>query len=266
MLRRKVILMSILIMACLSMSYIFAFEMYDTMPNKLEKLIEKITLDEITYEEIGVQLSGIQYEVPNTKETLETMNEEMNMALAHDIECSKLCRIPHDYLATTTTCEEDQLVQLESNNHGETWAYHFTLKNQKDVHYNMYYDLKITGTDDIRKLDTLRGRGKAQLEEWDVEVSESIYFKGTISGPVAKEQEEKIAKKLFQNLSAKATNYYEDDLTATTCAYYGYTPWLKDYVKENNHEKTNVQVIFKYNDELNQTEVIVAMPFYNLPF
>lgn len=264
--RKKTILIIILTVAILSVSYIFALEVYDTIPNKLEKLQEKVILPQITYDEIGVQLSGIQYEVPQSQETLKTMNEEMNTTLAHEIDCSKLCREPHVHLATTNINEEDQSLEIKSEDNGETWAYAFTLKNQKDVHYNMYYNLTITGNGDIKKLDTLRARGKMQLEEWGVEISESIYFKGIIQASLSKQEETHIKDKIFQNLSVKDISYYEDDLNASTCAYYGYTPWIKEYVKENSHEKSNVQVAFNYNDELHQTEVIIAFPFYNLPF
>ena len=262
---KKTVPIIVITIIILSATYIFALEAYDTMPNKIEKLLDKVAFDEVTYKEIGVEFSGIQYEMPQDRITLAHMNEEMDAMLAHNTDCSKLCQIPHSHLATTAINEENNILQVTSYDSDEDWEYTLTLKNQKDIHYNTYYCLEITGTD-IPKLDTLRARGKAQLEDWNVDVSESIYFVGTIEGPISKEEEKSIAQKCFKNLSADETSYYEDDLSASTCAYYGYTPWIKEYVKENNHEKTNMQVSFKYNDELNQTEMIIAFPFYNLPF
>lgn len=264
--RKKAAPIIILTIAILSTSYIFALDAYDTMPNKVENFLEKVSLEGITYDEISIQLSGIQYEQTQTLESLMAMNEEMNTELAHEVECSKLCRLPHVHLAATNINESDNSIELESTDNEETWAYAFTIKNQKDIHYNTYYNLSITGLLDATKLDTLRARGKAQLEKWNVKLTENMYFKGSINGPLSKEEMKLIATEIFGNFDADITGYYEDDLTKSTCAYYGYTTCVKEYVKENNHEKSNIQVGFKYNDELNKTEIIIAFPFYNLPF
>lgn len=263
--RKKVIAIILSTLVILSASYLFALEVYDTMPNKLEKFQEKLLLEGITYDEIGVQLTGIQYDMPQTIDTLTKMNEEMNVALAHEEGCSKLCQISHAHLANTNMTQGNQFIEIDSNENNETWEYAFSLRNQKDIHDNMFYSLNMTGRD-IQKLDTLRARGREQLEDWNVEISESIYFKGMIEGPVSKDEEWQIASGFFNQFDGESTNYYEDDLMASTCVYYAYTPWVKEYVKENGNERTNMQVGFKYNDILNQTEIIIAFPFYNMPF
>lgn len=254
------------IIAVFSMSYIFAIEWYDQMPHQIAQLFEKASLKEIKYKEIGIELSGIQYENELTPEELKEMNNKMISSLAHQSDCSKLCQVTHNQLATTLFEEEETCKWIQTNENEEDWNYTFSIKNQQDIHYNTYYDLKAKGHNDIARLDMLRSRGKNQLKEWNIDVKESIYFKGEIAGKRSSVEVEEIANRLFVALNAKHTNYYEDDLTDSTCVYYGYTSDFKDYIRETDGDKTNMQVGFKYNDELNCTEVIVAFPFYNMPF
>lgn len=260
MMRKKawmIVLIVILIIATCSMTYIFAIDSYDTMPDKMQKILQQIeTLEEITYKEADIKMSAIQYNKELTKEDLQAMNDAMSTQLAHDSGCSPL----------TTFSENKNLVQITSSEGDEEWNYEFKLKEQQDIHHNVYYDLKIVGSKDIEKVDTLRNRAKAQFKEWGIRPKESIYFKATIAGKVSKQETNEIAEQLFERLDAKKTNYYEDDLEETTCVYYGYSSWFKEYIQEQDGDKTNMQVGFKYNDELNRTELTIAFPFYNEPF
>ena len=254
------------IIVVFSMSYIFAIEWYDQMPNQIAQLFEKVSLKEIKYNEIGIELSGIQYENELTSEALKDMNSKMVANLAHQSNCSKLCQVTHNHLVTTFFEEEDTSRWVQTNENEEEWNYTFSIKNQQDIHYNTYYNLKIKGYKDIERLDMLTSRGRNQFKEWHVNTKESIYFKGEIPGKCSSIEVKEISDRLFEALNAKHTNYYEDDLIDSTCVYYGYTSYFKDYIKETDGDKTNMQVGFKYNDELNCTEVIVAFPFYNMPF
>lgn len=207
--------------------------------NKLEFLKSKIQIDEMREIEVGVSLSGIAYDEPLQAIEIEKKIEEMNSALE---ESARLAQSPETH-------------------------YTFSLKNQKDIHQNSYYNLTLIGKDlDITYIDQLRNTGYDKLKTWHIASKETIYFKGWLSGALSQEETKEMKDKLFETLEVKATNQYQDDLVETTCAYYGYTPYINDYITEADGQKSNVQVGFKYDELQNQTELIVAFPFYNQPF
>ena len=265
MMRKKVIIM-IILSALLSATYIFAIDHYDTMPKQLAFLKDKISIEEVHYTEVGVELSGIIYDEELNLMDLQNKQYEMANQLAHTNECSKLCQVAHLDLSKKTMDIENQVKKVEIENSGEGWEYLFTLKNQKDIHENSYYYLKITGVEDMQHMDILRNRGYNQFKAWHVKAKETIYFKGFIVGLLSEEERTQLKDQLLQNLSAKETNSYQDDLNETTCAYYGYTPYIKDYMVEADGQKTNVQISFKYDETRNETDIIIAFPFYNDPF
>lgn len=265
MMRKKVIIM-IILSALLSATYIFAIDHYDTMPKQLAFLKDKISIEEVHYTEVGVELSGIIYDEELNLMDLQNKQYEMAEQLAHTNECSKLCQVTHLDLSKKTMDIENQVKKVEIENSGEGWEYLFTLKNQKDIHENSYYYLKITGVEDMQHMDILRNRGYNQFKAWHVKAKETIYFKGFIVGLLSEEERTQLKDQLLQNLSAKETNSYQDDLNETTCAYYGYTPYIKDYMVEADGQKTNVQISFKYDETRNETDIIIAFPFYNDPF
>ena len=265
MMRKKVIIM-IIVSALLSATYIFAIDHYDTMPKQLAFLKDKISIEDVHYTEVGVELSGIIYDEGLEFMDLQNKQYEMAEQLAHTNECSKLCQVTHSDLSKQTIDVASQVKKAEVENSGEGWQYIFTLKNQKDIHENSYYYLKITGAEDIQHMDILRNRGYDQFKAWHVKSKESIYFKGFMVGSLSEEERTQLKDQLLQNLNAKETNSYQDDLNETTCAYYGYTPYIKEHVVEVDGQKTNLQISFKYDETRNETDIIIAFPFYNDPF
>lgn len=257
----------ILILAMLmSITYIFAIDAYDSMPQQIKWLNEKIYLEEVNYNEIGIELKGIKYNEILTPEEVAGRQEEMIQNLSHEPDCSKLCQIHHIADSSKALSVEEGSIVAETMKSGLNGNYEFTIKNQQDIHRNTYYDLKIKGSHNIEKLDTLRNWGRMTLEKWKVSIEETIYFKGSMAGTLDKVEREELQREVFTNLKAKDTNFYEDDLCETTCAYYGYTSHIKAFIEEENGQKTNVQMSFKYDELTDSTEVIVAFPFYNEPF
>lgn len=263
--RKKVIIIMI-VMALLSVTYIFAIDRYDTMPEKLAFLKEKLSIEAVDYTEVGVELEGVIYDEKLEVSDLQNKQDELAMQLAHTSECSKLCKISHTELSNRTMDIGEQVKQGEVECKSDLWQYTFTLRNQEDIHENSYYHLKIIGGEEMKSLDMLRNRGYEQFKEWKVKTKETIYFKGFIADELTKEERSQIKNQLLENLGAKETNYYEDDLTQTTCAYYGYTSYIKAYTVDAEGQKTNVQISFKYDEIYQRTDVIVAFPFYNEPF
>ena len=263
---RKKVIITMIVIALLSTTYIFAIDYYDNEPKKLAFLQQRLTLEGVDYTEVGVELSGILYDEKLEAMDLETKQYEMAQQLAHTKECSKLCMISHSDLSEKSIDMEAQIKKAELRDSGPGWAYHFTLKNQKDKHENSYYHLKIVGGEDISHIETLRNRGYNQFKAWHIKTKEAIYFKGFIVGNLSEEKRNQIKEQLLQNLDGKETNVYRDDLNPSTCAYYGYTSHIKEYVTEADGQKSNVQISFKYDELRDQTDMIIAFPFYNEPF
>ncbi len=255
-----------MVIALLSTTYIFAIEHYDTEPKKLAFFKERLDIEAVDYTEVGIELSGIIYNEKLEAVDLQNKQEEMAEQLAHTQECSKLCMIRHSDLSKKRIDREEQLKMAELKDSGLGWAYLFTLKNQKDIHENSYYHLKIVGGEDISRLDVLRNRGYEAFKRWHIKVKETIYFKGFMIGALDEKKRTQNKDQLLQNLDAEETNFYRDDLNESTCAYYGYTPHIKDYVMETDRQKSNVQISFKYDEMRGETDIIIAFPFYNEPF
>ena len=237
-----ILLISVLLSAsCLVASEQYSYKAYHGQSPKLNHkqdqlafLKEKMNLNQLELVEVGVELSGIVY------------NEKLQGA---DIENKK-----------------EQMKRLLEKNE-EKDGYTFSVKNQEDIHYNTYYNLKIVGSSDTVSMDQLRNQAYAQLEAWQVIPKETTYFKAILKGEALDQEEgSKIKEALFKGLKAKSTNFYQDDRVTTTYAYYGYTPYIEDYIVEADGKKSNMQIIFKYNELLSQTELIIAFPFYNEPF
>lgn len=261
---RKKIAMSILIIAAMCASYIFAKEMYKIVPNEVSRLYNKIELQDIVYEKMGVELSGIQKSEALSLEDLQKMNNELVTSLTinkRDITAQDA----KDEGINTSFRQEKDLIEVKTFNDVEEMQYNFSIKNQKDISYNTYCKISIAGND-ASQLDEITSGGKAKLREWISDIHENIYFIGHIEGKISSEEGRETVSKIFKAFSAQYKDYYVDDLNESTYVYYGYTPYFGDFIKGKDNMKINIQVGFKYNDEVNQTEVIVAFPLYNFPF
>lgn len=263
---RKKATIIVLIAMMISVTYIFAIDCYNARPNIIEWLSQQIAQDDIEYTEVGIALTGKIYNESFSGIAVGNKLEEMQEALSHESDCSKLCKIVHPERGAIVMQVTEESRQGSLSAGVADLEYQFTVKNQKDIHDNSYYDFKMTGIKEITLLDALKDRAEDLLKSWGIKAKESIYFKGFTVGPLTEEERSQVRTNLFTNLKAKETNYYEDDLSQTTCAYYGYTPYINDYIKEENGNKTNVQLSFKYDELTNQTQVIIAFPFYNEPF
>lgn len=253
------------IITLLSISYIMAVEVYDIRDHKIETLSRQLESQGIDYTEVEITLTGIGYDQDFSKDEIHTMDNDMIRELAHEEECSKLCCAPHCTLAQTSYDEQGEIKQIETNDSGLEWAYEFKIKDQEDLHHNAYYTLTLTGRN-MAHLDTLRSRGIAQLKRWHVVPKESICFRGLIDNKLTKKEEMQIRNELFKNLNAHRTGYYEDDREASTCAFYGYTGEIDEYIEDAKGKKSNVQLSFSFNEEMGQTELLAAFPFTNTPF
>lgn len=261
---RKKITMSILLMIALCASYIFAKEMYKTMPNEVSRLYKRIDTQDIVYEKIGIELSGIQKSEALNQEELQKMNGELVTSLTTNEDNVAVQEVRGEGINTSFRQEKD-FIEVKTFNDEQQIQYNFSIKNQKDISYNTYCKISIVGKD-VSKLDGIVSGGKAKLKEWISDIHESIYFIGHIEGKISAQEGRELVSNIFKAFSTEYKDYYEDDLNDSTYVYYGYTPYFDGFIKGKGNMKMNIQVGFKYNDEVNQTEVIIAFPLYNLPF
>ena len=262
--KRNIILIAIIMILCTS--YIFGFEYYDRVPTRVQRLSQLISIPDLEVTEVGVKLNGIYYgERLNLKEVLIRENKLLG-EMAHEINCSKLCKLFHYNSASTSIEQQDNDITVVGTNCDDDTPYTLTIKNQKDKDYNTYYDFNFTGLTNLKRLDMRRDRTLNLLKKWGVHPKESIYFKGELLGDLLENQRLEITQMIFSHLKGNITNIYQDDMNTKTMAYYGYTKEFSQYIEDSSGAKSNVQVSFTYNESTNKTECIIAFPFYNEPF
>ena len=256
----------ILITLVVSVSYIFGMDYYDRKQIQTAKLYEKIALPDITYTEINLSLKGMKEKQKLDKKAIALKHSQSLEQLSHQAHCSKLCTGLHPINCQSQFIEEGENLTIVIAGQDSKTPYTLSMKTQKDLEYNTYYNMEITGLKDIVQIDHLRNRTLLLFEKWGVKPKESLAFKGIISGSLDQGQRKAMAEEMLLRLGGKATGYYGDDHNETTEAYYGYTQGIKEYILANDHEKTNIQVSFSYNEVAGVTQVVIAFPFYNEPF
>lgn len=258
--------MIILITLLLSTSYIFGIEYYEKEEQEISRLYELVSLPDITYKEVSIEISGIKEgEVLDTKAILDKQNKFVE-ELAHDENCSKLCRITHANTAHMGFTSEEGALGAVAEEEKPATSYALSIKNRQDIGYNSYYKIKLQGLQNIKELDHLRATSTSVLNDWKVKYKENIYFTGTIEGFVDKDERKVYMEALFKALEGESTSYYQDDVSQDVEAYYGYTPKVTEYIIDAKGQRSNTQISFSYNEDLGVTHLIVAFPFYNEPF
>ena len=262
--KRNIILIAVIMILCTS--YIFGFEYYDRVPTRVQRLSKLISIPDLQVTEVGVQLNGIYYGEKLGLQEMIIRENNLLGEMAHEIDCSKLCKLFHYNTASTNIEEQNNGIKVIGTNCEDDTPYTLIIKNQKDKNDNTYYDFKFTGLTNLKQLDMRRDRAMELLKKWGVNPKESIYFKGELLGDSLENQRLKITEMIFSQLKGNITNIYQDDMNTKTMAYYGYTKEFSQYLEDSNGVKSNVQVSFTYNENTNKTEWIIAFPFYNAPF
>lgn len=262
--RRNMLLVAVIMILCTT--YIFGFEYYDRMPDRLQQLSKQINVPELKVIEVGVELSGIHYGEKLDLQTLVVKENEVLEALAHEVSCSKLCQAFHYNPSETSIEETTNQIKVSAVNKEDETPYKLTIKNQKDKNDNTYYDLRLTSMDNLEQLDMRRGRAKDLFKNWGAKPKESIYFKAELIEAVSNEKRLTLVETILNNLKGKMINMYQDDRDSHTVAYYGYTKEVPEYIEGADGNKTNIQISFIHNEITDKTECIIAFPFYNAPF
>lgn len=258
--------LAVLITLVLSITYMVAIDMYDKPPTQVSKLYKAINIEGITYEQIEVNIKGVTENERTSIEEIMEKENSCNEALSHTKECSKLCTIEHPLLGEIEVLAEEDYASATMNNTQNMSTYTLTIRNEERNPDTTIYNMKIQGLQDIGTIDYMRSRSIDLFKEWDTNPKETISFVGYIEGAPDLAQRENYKTQILKSLQGKFVEYYQDDYNSTTEAYYGYTPLIKDYTTTATGTRTNTQITFTYNEILNNTQVIVAFPFYNDPY
>lgn len=95
----------------------------------------------------------------------------------------------------------------------------------------------------------------------------SISIQGDMEGQITIENQEKIAKKILEELEAETVFQYKPTEAEKDSAYsiYGYTKEMDEHLVIGN-DKINVNVVYSYNEEENVTTMHVASPIANYDY
>lgn len=253
----------VLITLIFSITYISALDMYDQEEMQIAKLYKAVSIADIIYEQIQIDIKGTTEDKEPTIEEVIEKEQQCNKTLSHTKECSKLCVIEHPVLADIEILTQDSYVSATSSHTQDMSTYSLNIRNTERNPETTIYNMKIQGLQDVDTIDHMRNRSIDLFKEWNITPNETISFIGYIDGKLESAQKETYKTQLLKSLQGKFVDHYQDDYNQTTEAYYGYTPLIKDYTTTQTGQKTNTQITFTYNELLNQTQIIIAFPFYN---
>lgn len=258
--------LSVIIAAVLSIAYIFTLDTYDKGESQVASLYKAVSVKGITYEQIEVNVRGITENKQLPIEEVMAKERACNEILSHTKECSKLCTLTHPINGEVEVLAEDNYVSATTGDTQNMSTYTLTIKSEERNPDTTTYNMKIQGLQDIATLDNMRNKSIDLFEEWETNPNETISFVGYIDGQLDTAQKQNYKTQILKSLNARFVAYYQDDYNPTTQAYYGYTPLVKEYTTTTQGAKANTQITFTYNEILNQTQIIVAFPFYNEPY
>jgi hypothetical protein len=113
--------------------------------------------------------------------------------------------------------------------------------------------------EDIGEILAFKERLEAILKENGIQTESSFYIRGDFKKILDREEKDAMEGKLLNILKAETVLDYKDEYSDTI---YAYSSLLSDYY-ERNGEKINIQMILNYNESSNNTQLYLAVPFYN---
>lgn len=262
------------LMGVLSAIYIIYLQIRGQVPNTLKVLSERVLEGEeqlvkdeqITHGNLMITMSGSQEKSNLMVGEMINKAHEMQKALSHHPDCTLICQEKHEETGKIQfiPVENGLQVKLEGENNG--CHYIFLITSERQWQQKASYSLKLMGNTCNRGYDQLRAYALQLYRKWHIPVKEYTVFSNTIKGKKVEREVEEIAKQLFQALNAVKTEEYRDNEIATTCSYYGYCPYVASYYKDELGHRSNMQIVFTYDEIRNNTKLKIAFPFYNEPF
>lgn len=132
-------------------------------------------------------------------------------------------------------------------------------KNQKTV-VNQYVYVNLTLYEDKNKILSYRNLIQDAMKKLDLgTVNSTIKIEGTYEGKLSHLDKNKIVDQMIDELQLTIIN---DHRGTDLYTIYGYSSLMKDYITVEKN-KVNVNIIFQYDEEQNETILYLATPVMN---
>jgi hypothetical protein len=113
--------------------------------------------------------------------------------------------------------------------------------------------------EDVGEILAMKEYLEELLKENGIRTESSFYIRGDFKKILSREEKDETEEKLMDILQAETVLDYKDEYSDTI---YGYSSLLSDYY-ERNGKKINIQIVLNYNESSNNTQLYLAVPFYN---
>ncbi len=113
--------------------------------------------------------------------------------------------------------------------------------------------------EEIGTMLTIKEQLESLLKENGIRTESSFYMRGDFKKRLNRREKNEVEEKLLAILDAKMVLDYKDEYSDTI---YAYSKRLSNYY-ERNGDKMNLQLILHYNEASNNTQLYLAVPFYN---
>ena len=181
----------------------------------------------------------------------EELDEKTKKNLLVDL--AKEMGLTKDY--TIDTVEKDGAHIMTLKKEGKTGSVWFRITSVDTTNY-LTTEIAL---ENAKEVFSLRQHLEAVMQKHGMKTSSTLYLRGDFEKILTKKEKKKIEAKIFDILDAKEVLRYDDEYSDTI---YGYSSLLSEHY-ERNGEKINLQMILQYNEANENTQLYLAVPFYN---
>ncbi|MEE1312290.1 MAG: YwmB family TATA-box binding protein [Lachnospiraceae bacterium] len=162
-------------------------------------------------------------------------------------------RLANDYQIRTITEDEVETIILKKE--GEDGSVWFRISSVENVNY-LTTEVAI---EDVEEIFGMKEQLESIMEEHGIDTESSLYVHGSFERILNRKEKNQVEKKLLSILEANVVLEYKDEYQDTI---YCYSPLLSTYY-ERDGKKMNIQMILTYDESNEQTQLYLAVPFYN---
>lgn len=218
-----------------------------------EKMIVAFTDSEANYKKSQITVVGNLGEKYFTKEDKENLIEFLGTEIG----------LQKDYDVQTVKGDKTETVSVfKQGSNANTEIEMISVeevKNQKPV-INQYVYVKLTLYEDKSKILSYRNLIQDAMNKLEIgTVNSTVKIEGTYDGKLSQLDKNKIADQIVNELQLTIISDHRGEELFTI---YGYSSLIKDYILVENN-KVNVNIIFQYDEEQNQTVLYLATPVMN---
>lgn len=217
------------------------------------KMIEAFTDSEANFKKSQITVVGNLGEKYFTKEDKENLIEFLGNEIG----------LNTDYNIHTVKGDKTETVSVfkqgnNANTEIEMISVEETKANKNIV--NQYVYVNLTLYEDKSKILSYRNLVQDAMKKLDIgTVNSTIKIEGTYDGKLSYLDKNKITDEIIDELQLKIVNDHRGEDLYTV---YGYSSLIKDYITVEKN-RVNVNLVFQYDEEKNQTVLYLATPIMN---